>query len=493
MRGHGVGAVWLTAAIVVLAGGAPRRPGAVAASDTVVVQWNQVLLQAVSHTRFAPTLTARALAVTHTCMYDAWAAFDNAAVGVHWPISLRRPTVEHTEANKTEAISFAAHAALVDLFPSESALFDSLLSSLGYSALGTAGSVGLTACQAVLDSRHTDGSNQLGDLHPGSYSDYTGYLPVNTVDVISDPNRWQPLATPTGSQQFLTPHWGMVRPFALTSVEEVRPGPPPLYSDGNYIKEANQILHFSATLDDRSKMIAEYWADGPSSVTPPGHWSLFAQAVSRRDAHGLDEDVKMFFALGSALLDTSIAVWDCKRFFDFTRPVTAIRFLYGGKPVRAWAGPGLGIRLMDGNQFRSYIPTPPFAEYVSGHSAFSAASAEILSAFTGSDLLGLSVTLASGSSIIEPGIMPSRPITLSWATFVEAADEAALSRRLGGIHFQSGDLAARALGRRVGRLAWSKAIQFFAEPPGSKRISFKNDEMIARWLEDAERQRPVRR
>jgi hypothetical protein len=461
MRMRGVAVVCLTSAAATFGAGGLHRQTAAAASDSVVVEWNRVLLQAVRNTRFAPILTARALAVTHTCMYDAWAAYDPVADGVHWPTSLRQPTAEDTDANKAEAVSFAAHVALVDLFPSETSLFDSLLSSLGYATPGPAGVVGVTACQAVLDFRHVDGSNQLGDLHPGSYSDYTGYMPVNTVDTIYDPNRWQPLATAAGSQQFLTPHWGLVRPFALTSLEDVRPAPPPLYPHGNYIQELNQILHFSARLDDRSKIIAEYWSDGPASATPPGHWNLFAQAVSRRDGYTVDDDVKMFFTLGNALLDTSIAVWDCKRFFDFVRPVTAIRFFYGGKPIRAWAGPGLGTRLLDGGQFRSYIPTPPFAEYVSGHSAFSAASAEILALFTGSDFFGFSVTFAPGSSSIEPGITPSETVMLSWATFSEAADEAALSRRLGGIHFQSGDLAARALGRYVGQLVAGKARQFF--------------------------------
>jgi hypothetical protein len=121
----------------------------------------------------------------------------------------------------------------------------------------------------------------------------------------------------------------------------------------------------------------------------------------------------------------------------------------------------MGIRIIDGSAFRSYIPTPPFAEYVSGHSTFSSASAEILAAFTGSDRLDLSVTFPAGSSSIEPGMTPAQPVTLTWRTFSEAADEAALSRRYGGIHFESGDLAARVLGRQVGRLVWSRAQQFF--------------------------------
>ena len=154
-----------------------------AATDTVVVQWNEALLQAVGNTRAAPTVTARALAMAHTCMFDAWAAYDPVADGVHWPVDLRQPAGEHTQANKDEAISFAAHGALVDLFPAQASLFDAQLAALGYSAARMAGTIGLEACLAVLHDRHGDGANQLGDLHPGRYSDYTGYAPVNTVDI----------------------------------------------------------------------------------------------------------------------------------------------------------------------------------------------------------------------------------------------------------------------------------------------------------------------
>jgi hypothetical protein len=430
-------------------------------SDNVVLRWNQVLLHAVRAERFAPTLTARALAITHTCMYDAWAAYDAVAAGVHWTVSLRQPVDGRSAPNEAEAISFAAYAALVDLFPAQIEYLNAVLSSLGYAAQGPAGELGVAACNAVLEHRHRDGSNQLGDLHPGAYSDYTGYVAVNPPDAVYDPNRWQPLLTPTGQQQFLTPHWGLVLPFAITDLEALRPDPPPLYAHGGYREEANQLLHFSARLDGTSKMIAEYWADGPATETPPGHWALFAQAVSRRDQHSVDDDVKMFFALSNALLDASIAVWDCKRTYDFVRPITAIRFLYGGRPIRAWAGPGLGTALIDGALFRSYVATPPFPEYVSGHSTFSAASAEILRLFSGSDVFVASVRQPAGSSAIEPGLTPAQPVTLTWTSFSEAADQAGLSRRYGGIHFESGDLAGRALGRTVGRLVWDKVQSYF--------------------------------
>ena len=91
-------------------------------------------------------------------------------------------------------------------------------------------------------------------------------------------------------------------------------------------------MELSAGLDDRRKAIAAYWADGPNTETPPGHWNLLAQWVSRRDGHGLDEDVRMFFVLGNALLDASIAVWDAKRFYDWLR---GLRQLVGDATVVA--------------------------------------------------------------------------------------------------------------------------------------------------------------
>jgi hypothetical protein len=221
-------------------------------------------------------------------------------------------------------------------------------------------------------------------------------------------------------------------------------------------------------------MIAEYWSDGPNTVQPPGHWALFAQFVSQRDQHTLDDDVKMFFALSNAIFDAGIAAWDAKRAYDSIRPITAIPLLYRGQTIRAWGGPGKGTVKMDGAQWLPYqaatFPTPPFPDYVSGHSAYSAAAARILELWTGSDRFGDSVTLAAGSSKIEPGITPASPVTLRWQTFTDAANEAGMSRRYGGIHFRAADLAGRLLGRLVAFEAWERAQAYFEGDalPGEK-------------------------
>jgi hypothetical protein len=304
----------------------------------------------------------------------------------------------------------------------------------------------------------------LGDLHEGAYSDYTGYTLVNTGDMLNDPNRWQPLVVNGVAQTWLLPQWGLVKPFALNSGAEFRAFilsfGPSQYPHGDYHKQAIEIVRLSAELNDTAKIIAEYWADGPGSVTPPGHWNLFAEEVSRHDPHTLDDDVKMFFILGNTLFDTSIAVWDCKRAANSIRPVSAIRFLFRHGKIRAWGGPGVGTRVIDGDEFQSYIATPPFASYISGHSTFSAAAAEVLKRFTGTDSFRGSFTAPPGSSAIEPGITPQNAVKLSWRTFTDAADQAGLSRRFGAIHFEADDLVGRATGRFIADFVWKKANSY---------------------------------
>jgi hypothetical protein len=440
-----------------------------AAEDNVVLRWNTALLRAVRTVRSSPPVAARALAIVHTCMYDAWAAYDPVAVGTVREATLRQPPSQRTAENKAIAVSYAAHRALNDLFPSESGAFQQLMIDLGLDPaeasmdpVGPAG-VGNAACAALLDRRHHDGANQLGEVNGGApYSDYTGYVPVNTSTELVDPNRWQPLRTATGApQSFLAPHWRHVTPFALSTPDQFRPRPPVLFPQPGYAREVEEIVALSAGLTDRQKMIAEYWADGPASETPPGHWNLFAQFVSRRDHRGLDDDVKLFFVLGNALLDVSIAVWDCKVAFDYARPVSAVRFLMAGQLIDAWAGPFLGTQSIPAELFRSYIATPPFSEYTSGHSAFSAASARVLQIATGSPLLNASYTFAAGSSTIEPGWTPVSAVTLTWRTFDDAADEAGMSRRFGGIHFRQGDLESRRIGKQIGERVWHKAQDYF--------------------------------
>lgn len=468
---------------IALVGALLLAASATAQAATVVTDWNDQALEAIRITHPGPPQVARMLSMTNTAMYDAWAAYDATANGTQLAGELRRPKFERNDANRRKAMSFAAHRTLVDLFPTQKADFDLQMAFLGYDPLDTSADItkpagiGNVAAAAMLADRHHDGSNQLGDLHAGAYSDYSGYQPVNTTTQNVDIGRWQPLSISDGhggvvTQKHVAPFWGQVKPFSLQAYNQFPISAPARPGTFAFIQQAWQVVFYSAKLDDRSKVIAEYWADGPRSELPPGHWVLFADFVSERDHNTLSQDVKMHFAMTNAVLDASVAVWGYKREFDYARPVSVIRELFANTLIPAWTtSGGHRLRLIRGRDWRPYqadtVVTPPFSEYVSGHSTFSAAAAEVLKRFTGSDAFGGSVTIPAHSSRVEPGIVPAKDVVLSWPTFSAAADEAGFSRRYGGIHFPQGDLEARALGRKIAAQAYAKAQGYFDGSEGN--------------------------
>src|SRR6267143_940292 len=269
-----------------------------ASGDSLVLRWNEAALQGVRDSKLGPPMVARALAMVHTCIFDAWVAYDHQAVGTRLGGALRRPHGERTLANMNTTISFAAYRAAVDLFPGDRlSVFDPLMRRLGYDPanatadITTPAGVGNVAAQAVLEFRYRDGANQLGD-EPGGKpgvpdAAFTGYQPANDpMDLrrgslfdpaaVHDANRWQPLRyfDKTGtdvSQPFVGAHWQQVTPFALTNVAQLRTTGPARYGSPAYESQARALLAISAGLTDEQKMIAEYWADGPQSELPPGH------------------------------------------------------------------------------------------------------------------------------------------------------------------------------------------------------------------------------
>jgi hypothetical protein len=415
--------------------------------------------------------------------------------------------------------------------------------------------------------------------------------------VMNDPNRWQPLELEEmvaqnglplteNVQNFVGPHWGAVESFALPPADDndlvVDPGAPPMLGDAStdeQFKEAvNEVIRFSTVLDpanpatidlspavrgdtalgtydaagrdtnpvtgapyepnvvslaDYGRVVAEFWADGPSSETPPGHWNTIANFVSDDlaadqplqiagvgpEVDRLEWDTKLYLALNGAVHDAAITAWGAKGHYDYVRPISMIRYLGGlgqssdpdgaafhpdglllepglvevitvessapgerhedladhvgeiaiwswrGEPddVEAEVG-GVGwIRAVEWVPYqRSTFVTPAFAAYVSGHSTFSRAGAEILTAITGSPYFpgGLGEwRVEAGELEFEAG--PADVVALQWATYADAADEAGISRLYGGIHVRADDLEGRIIGVEVGTNAWSRAEEFF--------------------------------
>ncbi|EDX82796.1 hypothetical protein S7335_1099 [Synechococcus sp. PCC 7335] len=525
------------------------------ASPTVSVRWDRVVQNAVINTGVGPTIASRAYAIMHTAMYDAWSAYSTDAVSTQTGDSLQRPASEHTDANKTEAMSFAAYRVLLELFPEAetSLLFDNLMTELGFNTgnktvdPSTAAGIGNLSAEALMAFRRTDGSNQIN-----GYEDTTGYEPVNKdVDSIQNLEKWTPETIPIPSagssantssrmQMFLTPQWSVVTPFALESSSALRPeapepfllvdafvdlesrtitlagerearvitadmvgkaGEPGKFINQRFIDQAERVVRASAALTDIQKLIAEFWEDAGGTSFPPGTWHTFGEYVSARDSHSLDEDALMFLSLSNAIFDAGVATWEAKVFYNYVRPIRAIRELgmlgllndgtvgkdeitgEEGFVIEAWGGSAQGTRTILANNFLTYQtpdgdPSPPFAEYTSGHSSFSAAGAEILKRFTGEDDFGSSITFDIGTSRFENLFTPKEEITLSWDTFTEAADEAGLSRIYGGIHFEDGDLNGRALGRQVAESAWNK-VQDLANGADVVTLDFTADEFSA--------------
>ncbi|NES03976.1 MAG: calcium-binding protein [Okeania sp. SIO2F4] len=511
-------------------------------SPSISVLWDRAVQQAVINTAPGPTVASRAYGILHTATYDAWSAYDPLATSTQLGDNLQRPQSENTDANKTEAMSFAAYRVLSELFPTEVEIFNDVMAELSFypdnttTDTTTAAGIGNVSAEALLTFRRNDGSNQLGNDPNGDgtpYSDISGYQPINSPGETTNIESWTPERVPIDAlpgqeqriQTFLTPQWGNVTPFSLTSLEEIRPEAPEPFLlvpgevdleahtitladqsvvgitpdivgtiiNPEFIAQTQRIVDISANLTDEQKLIAEFWEDGGGTSFPPGTWMTFGQLVSARDNHTLDQDVKLFFNLGNAVFDASIAAWDAKTFYDYARPVRTVRELgelgligefnpeLGGFAIDAWAGPGEGTQTILATDFLTYQtpgsdPSPPFAEYVSGHSTFSAAGAEILERFTGSDDFGASVSFGAGESRFEPEVTPDEPLVLEWETFSEAADEAGISRLYGGIHFDDGDINGRELGREVGESVWSATESLIS--PNVTLGTDESDELI---------------
>jgi len=454
------------------------------------------------------------------------------------------------------------------------------------------------------------------------------YRPVNDAllpvgpgnQMLTDPNRWQPLTfdqfidqsgnlIPGNVPEFQNAEWGQVAPFALPREERhvnrkdgydyvyyFDPGRPPYLDSTNHQSTrfyqwgftlvaqwaAHHDLEDGETIDispanfgnigsypqamedyptfyqwpsclgagysenpitrkpykrqwvnrgDFTRVLAEFWADGPRSETPPGHWFTILnyvadhpQFVRKWEGRGnemgeVEWYVKSYLALGGALHDAAIVAWGLKGYYDYVRPISAIRYMaqlgqssdrglpryhpWGiplkkgfcelvkpGDPLAGdqnqnvhkvklwtWRGPryitepktelaGVGWILAENwwpYQRPTFI-TPPFAGFVSGHSTYSSAAAEVITRITGSPFFpgGMGEFRAKKNRylVFEEG--PSSDVVLQWARYKDAADQSALSRIWGGIHPPQDDLPGREIGKSVGGSAFDKATKLFA-------------------------------
>lgn len=387
-------------------------------------------------------------------------------------------------------------------------------------------------------------------------------------------------------QEFLGPNWGKVAPFGMRPEDQAfpwvyfDPGTPPQLgtsTDAEFKANAVQLIGMQSKLDpalpetldispgaihnnplgtqdgvgrpinphtgqpyqpnivrlgDYARVLAEFWADGPDSETPPGHWNTLLNYVTdhplfERRLRGegpvldpLEWDVKAYLAINGAVHDAAIAAWGCKGYYDYSRPISHIRHMAeqgqstdmtdasyhedglplvpglieiitpattqagqrhehlagdeGEIAILAWNGipddPETETGGVGWNLALNWLPyqrdtfvTPPFAGYVSGHSAFSRAAAEVMAGLTGDIFFpgGMGTFTAHQNEYLEFEDGPSETIQLQWATYYDAADEAGISRLWGGIHPDVDDFPGRIIGANVGMTAWAKAQEYY--------------------------------
>jgi len=428
-----------------------------------------------------PTVTSRYLALVQTAVFDAWSHYDLNSQPVYLTGVGKHPAVKQpneTYALKEVAIAFAAARTLEACYPEcRSTIFD-ILRKQGHDPTNYTlernepAGIGNLAARAVIGIRRYDRSNQFSNT---PYVDFTNYAPVNDPDSIVDIIHWTPKVfvladSSTFVPACLTPHWHWVAPFSLTSASQFRPPPPPSLHSDSLRQELLEVIELQANMTDADKALVEFMRDGPKSVQQAGHWLLFAQYISVRDAHHLDDDVKMYFALTNGAFDAFIACWDAKMHYDYARPQALIHDFFEGDSLNGWMGESQGWGRIPANQWRSYspasFPCPPFPAYVSGHSTVSACCADILKRFTGSDEFGFTVDLIPGV-LTDPNAIGER-VTLEFPTFTETADLAGRSRVIGGYHIESDNREGLVLGRKVAEQVWNRYLELVPDHTSKK-------------------------
>lgn len=445
-------------------------------SADAVMDWNAVALQAVAndHTpavvsqpdQGGPTRSARALAIVHAAMFDAVNAIDKSYTSLF--VNVQVPSYVSIDA----AASQAAYSTLVALFPQQKAMFNQALrTSLdaipdGISEfLGVA--LGKYAANRMLEARKNDGSELAATYVPGTQPGDHRPDPIN-------PN-----------QGFLTPDWGMVKPFTMGSATDFEAPAPPGLTSAEYAAAFNEVKSLGGdgvnTATQRTAEQTEigiYWAyDGtPKLGTPPRLYNQIARVVADQEGNTEIENARMFALVNMAMADAACSAWNTKYTYNFWRPILGIREadagtgpsgLGDGNPATAgdptWTPLGAPASNQGGNNF-----TPPFPAYVSGHAIFGAASFKTLANFYGRDDIHFSFTSDELNGVTTDAHGVVRPlVTRSFDSFSEAAAENAQSRIYLGIHWAFDASEGVNAGNAIADHMFSTMLTPRSQPPGT--------------------------
>ncbi|WNZ24570.1 phosphatase PAP2 family protein [Leptolyngbya sp. NK1-12] len=431
-----------------------------------ILYWNDVALEAVArdHTgspapleQGGPTRTARALAIVHLAMYDAF----NSITGSYTPYlpNLPMPT---PGASVNAALGAAALTTLSQLYPSQYPRF--LQAHQAFLAGLTDGAVAITegreqgqqVAEALLTLRQTDGSS-------------------NSVPYVSSPDPGRHRPDPLNpAQGYLTPHWGQVKPFGITSAEDFVADPFPPLDSARYAQDFNDVKEKGAltggTRTPEETTIGLFWAyDGAQKLgTPPRLYNQIVRVIAEQQLNTLEQSARLFALVNMAMADAGIQCWYSKYFYNIWRPVVGVR-----EADAYWGPSGVGDGNLETAGDPYWLPlgaprtnqvgaknfTPNFPAYPSGHATFGAASLDMVRLFYNNDNIAFEFVSdeLNGESLDVEGYVRtkhSRP----FARLSDAIEENGRSRVYLGVHWQSDAVAGIASGQRIAEYLYTNYL-----------------------------------
>jgi membrane-associated phospholipid phosphatase len=405
-----------TAAIGLAIAGLPATANASAISDV-----NDALIASIRSAPIAPPRASRAIAMVEIAMFDAV----NASTGARYD-SYGYVGGKLVNASPEAAAYAAGYGMLAKLFPARAAVLlaerDARLGALAISApkLANSAALGSGIADNLFVARAGDGN---ATAQP-PYVFGTG------------PGAFQSTA---GGAQPALPGWGLVTPFVLAGGDQFRLSAPPAPGSAAFIANYQQVRDLGCATCGTAEQqdIARFWADGPGTITPPGHWVEIGSSVATTRGLSLMQEAQLMAAIGASVADAGISAWDSKYTYNYWRPITAIQ---------ACTMADCGV---EGDaSWTPYLATPNFPSYASGHSTFSGSAAGALAGVFGSDAFDFCVS--------PDPIVPVAQRCFS--SFSAAAAEAGISRIYGGIHFEFDNGPALAAGAGIGAYVAANAF-----------------------------------
>ena len=406
-----------------------------AAALDVIRDWRGITDDPIPGTKFTsePPRVGRNLAMIHGAMFDAINCINPAYEPFLFSGSPSEVGLDPNIAAAAAAYRVASH-----LYPTFNNVWGSTLAeSLNAyeSSLSKQASIdfGTQVANSVLAARANDGSDATFNYQPGN-----------------QPGDWN--RTPPAFLAPFLPQWPEVTPFAMNSPDQFLPPAPPVLDSQEYAAAVDEVMQLGSktstvrTLDQTA--IANFWADGGGTFTPPGHWNRIAADTSLENNQSLIDSARTMAMLNVALADAGISCWDAKYHYELWRPIDAIRKAdTDGNPTT----------LQDA-LWTPLLVTPPFPAYTSGHSTFSAASARVLTRLFGEDY-PFSTQLDQPTNSNQINFDPAKRVIRSFNGFDQAAEEASMSRIYGGIHFIFDGQEGLSAGYSIGDLVFSTKLR----------------------------------